>query len=355
MSGIEWVGPRGISRHSKWPRALRMHGSYRTWETIPLLIISVVVHPIITTVLGILIGFSLNLRSSTAYERYMEGHKVWSHLRYVSSTLARNVWIHAEERDGELGKEDLLAKLSFLNLIVAFAVALKHKVRFEPYIQYGDLNDLVSHLDTMARNAGQPSLKKEQSAFTKHIKTLLRIPGANPRQELKRAKRPVGNLPLEILGYMASFIKSVNDNGTLSLPAMESKALNNLQPFDGILVYVITLPIQLVKLMGWHTVPLCIISACIILGFAAIGNEIETPFGVELEEYAFHPDNKPLYLISSAGADFWPSANIEGIRDALKTKAMISKPAILWTPAISSQLEEHSVALQCSLKAHRYW
>lgn len=72
----------------------------------------------IATVLGILVGFALNLRSNTAYERYMEGRKVWSRLSIVSSTLARNIWCHAKEREGELGKQDLLAKVSFLNLIV---------------------------------------------------------------------------------------------------------------------------------------------------------------------------------------------------------------------------------------------
>lgn len=389
-----WAGIiTAISKNVHESKIILCHASKR------LLTDAVVVHPIITTVLGILVGFSLNLRSSTAYERYMEGRKVWSHLTSVSSTLARNIWIHAEEREGELGKEDLLAKISFLNLIVAFAVALKHKVRFEPYIQYEDLQDLIGHLDTFAREAGKPTIRPKKNTFLEHLKTVLRIPGENPRHELKRAKRPLGNLPLEILLYMTAYIKTINDNGTLTVAALDSRILGSLQSLDDILVtadrilntplpiaytiaisqitwiYVITLPVQLVKLMGWHTIIICLISSYIILGFAAIGNEIENPFGLEvndlplevycaqiasdiavissrppakLDEYALHPDNKPLYPVNSSGLKFWPDADMQDIRDALKTRAMISKPAMARRQSVafpsSPQCRDNSVS-----------
>lgn len=309
----------------------------------------------------------------------MEGRKVWSNLTGISATLARNIWIHADEREGEQGKEDLLAKVSFLNLIVAFAVSLKHKVRFEPYTQYEDMFDLVGHLDTFARHAGSPCPPENISKIKRHLKALLRVAEPNPRKELKRAKRPLGNLPLEILGYMAAYIKTINDNGTLSLAAMESKAINNIQSLDDILVtadrilntplpiaytiaisqitwiYIITLPIQLVRLMGWINVPVTIIAAYIILGFAAIGNEIENPFGVEvndlplelycaqiasdiaiissrprakLRDWALHPSNNPLYPINLPVHNYWSETNIEDIREALRTRAAINKPAM---------------------------
>jgi len=365
-----------------------------------MLIPTVNIHPVVATVLGILVGFSLSLRSSNAYERYMEGRKVWSNLTGVSATLARNIWCHAKERGGEEGKKDLLAKISFLNLITAFAIALKHKVRFEPYTQYEDLFDLVNHLDTYAKYAGKPRTKTPRPNTWTQIKYLLRIAETNPRKELKRAKRPLGNLyvssltvlkqatntdleptprPSEILAYMNAYVQEIIDNGTFPLAAIQGKAVTNIQSFDDILVtadrilntplpiaytiaisqitwiYVVTLPLQLVKLMGWANIPVTMISAYIILGYAAIGNEIENPFGTEvndlplelycaqiasdiaiissrpparIEDYAFHPDNKPLYPISTSGPKYWPDADIEDIRDALKTRALISKPAM---------------------------
>jgi putative membrane protein len=103
--------------------------------------------------------------------------------------------VHAKEREGEVGKDDLLGKISFLNLIVAFAIALKHKVRFEPYTQYDDLEDLVNHLDTFARVAGRPSEGPGKPTLWRKLKYILRVAKANPRAELKQAKRPLGNLP----------------------------------------------------------------------------------------------------------------------------------------------------------------
>jgi hypothetical protein len=37
-----------------------------------------------------------------------------------------------QEREGKEGKEGLLAKVSFLNLIVAYAIVPKHKLRLHP-------------------------------------------------------------------------------------------------------------------------------------------------------------------------------------------------------------------------------
>jgi putative membrane protein len=107
--------------------------------------------------------------------------------------------------------------------------------------------------------------------------------------------------------------------------------------------------------MNWLNVPVTIIAAYIILSFAAIGNEIENPFSyevsdlplelycaqiapdvtiisspppAELHEYVTHPGNKPLYPISSAGPKGWPDTGFEHINEALKTRAMISKPTM---------------------------
>jgi putative membrane protein len=185
--------------------------------------------------------------------------------------------------------------------------------------------------------------------------------------------------PSEILAYMNAYVQEIVDNGTFPLAAIQGKAVANIQTFDDILVtanrilntplpiaytiaisqitwiYVITLPLQLFKLMGWANIRVTMISAYIILGYAAIGNEIENPFGTEvndlplelycaqiasdiaiissrpptrIEDYAFHPDNKPLYPISTSGPKYWPDADIEDIRDALRTRALISKPAM---------------------------
>lgn len=48
--------------------------------------------------------------------RYAEGRKYWALLLQYSRILARIIWIHNEEREGDEGKEDLLAKLFVTSL-----------------------------------------------------------------------------------------------------------------------------------------------------------------------------------------------------------------------------------------------
>lgn len=115
-----------MSKHSKWPFFLRMHGSVLPKMILPLIVVAswstlitclcryvypLVVSSLLLTVLGFVVGMAISFRTSSAYERYMEGRKYWSQLALVSQNFSRTVWIHVLEREGELGKEDLLAKV----------------------------------------------------------------------------------------------------------------------------------------------------------------------------------------------------------------------------------------------------
>lgn len=96
------------------------------WST-AITVISKFVRPLnvsslLLTVLGFVVGLAISFRTSSAYERYMEGRKFWSQLQLVSQNLARTIWIHTDERDGELGKHDLLAKLYVLPILPKVAL-----------------------------------------------------------------------------------------------------------------------------------------------------------------------------------------------------------------------------------------
>ena len=75
------------------------------------------IHPIVITVLGLLVGLALNLRSQTAYERYMEGRRMWAHLGASSTSLARHIWLHVKEGEEPHSKEILIGKTTALNLV----------------------------------------------------------------------------------------------------------------------------------------------------------------------------------------------------------------------------------------------
>ncbi|KAL8723001.1 MAG: hypothetical protein Q9225_000617 [Loekoesia sp. 1 TL-2023] len=316
--------PRDIERHSKLPYFVRMHGSITPRMIVPLAFIgawatlitciSKFVHPLVVseillTVLGFVVGLGISFRTSSAYERYVDGRKYWAQLSQASRDVARHIWIHVDERheqDPELGKQDLLGKVTALNLIVAFAVALKHRLRFEPYAQYDDLEHLVSHLSTFAGEAFDPdtSTPQPKTSWKRGGEYLgITFAQSNPRKVIKRSKKNLGNLPLEVLTYLSAYVESVIKSGQFSNGTEQAMVMTSLNSLNEVLagtervlntplpvaysiaisqitwVYVMMLPFQLWHALQWITIPGTIVGAYIILGIAAIGREIENPFG----------------------------------------------------------------------------
>ncbi|KAF2019337.1 UPF0187-domain-containing protein [Aaosphaeria arxii CBS 175.79] len=383
-----FVGPRDMSKHSKWPFFLRMHGSVLPKMILPLCVVSLwsslitcicefvyplKVNSLLLTVLGFVVGMAISFRTSSAYERYTEGRKYWAQLVLVSQNLARTIWVHAPEREGEFAKDDLLAKVSALNLIVAFSRSLMHKIRFEPGIDYDRLRERIDYLDTFAKAAEAHIPKQKEYGKMKAVGEYLGVTFAesNPRKRVKRSKKPLGNLPLEILTHISAYIHSLIDNETLKVPAYQNQAVTSTVLLNEILVgvervlhtplpiaysiaisqitwvYVMMLPFQLWAQLRWVTIPGSIFAAYIILGIAAIGREIENPFGndvndlpleafcEELEmdldilmsqpapvprEFMKRNDNMPLYPLDPSGYNFWSERSKAAIREALMTK-----------------------------------
>ncbi|KOS21762.1 UPF0187 protein [Escovopsis weberi] len=384
-----FVGPRDLSRHTKWPLLMQMHGSILPKMIIPLLLvgawatcitlISKKVHPlevnsVLLTVTGFVVSMGLSFRSSTAYERYSEGRRLWASLSTASQALGRMFWIHAKDPETKDTRETLLNKVSAMNLLAAFSVALKHDLRFEPYTGHPDLHPLVRHLNTFARTATETVAPPEKkTGFFKSTGENLGVSFAasNPRKLVKRAELPLGNLPLEILSHIALTVDFMIQNGQLTLPIQQTIAYNNMTVLNDVLtgcqrvlntplpvaysiaisqitwVYVLLLPFQLVKLLGWIAIPATVAASYIILGLLMIGHEIENPFGTDVndlpldsycdqiqhdldiiasyerrgaESFLANPNNVPLYPVSSAPVDVWMQRSEAALRETIRTK-----------------------------------
>jgi putative membrane protein len=307
-----FAGPRDMARHSKLPQFMRLHGSVLPKMLLPLLfiggwatavtliskhVVKLGVNSILLTVLGFVVGLALSFRSSTAYERYNDGRKYWSQLMLTSRNMARLIWVHVEERHSvseELGKQDLLAKVSAINLLNAYAIALKHHLRFEPATEYADLQPLVAHLDLMAGTADQVALRKQKTTPWKSAGEYLGVSFAesNPRKLIKRANDNLGNPPLEILTYLSSYMEHVFQEKTLTGPIHQTWSMNNIASLADVLTgtervlntplpiaytiaisqitwaYVLVLPFQLYNYLDWVTIPGTVLAAYIILGLS---------------------------------------------------------------------------------------
>lgn len=189
------------------------------------------VNSVLLTITGFVVGLGLSFRSSTAYERYAEGRRYWAQLTLACQNLGRVFWVHARETDPdpEKQKAHLLQAMTCTNLIVAFTIALKHKLRFEPYTAYDDLSHLVAHLQTFAGTATADDPSKAELPRKNIFKEVgeylgVSFAASNPRKMLKKAQLPLGNLPLEILNYLGRCTDKFVEEGKLPVPMQQTLA-----------------------------------------------------------------------------------------------------------------------------------
>ncbi|RGP81738.1 hypothetical protein FLONG3_123 [Fusarium longipes] len=379
-------GPRDLQRHSKWPLILQLHGSIMPSLILPLLLVAgwataitviskkvhdLSVNSVLLTILGFVVGLSLSFRSSTAYERYAEGRRYWGTLATASQTLGRVIWIHAD--DNGAGNQDpreiLIKKLGALKLIAGYAVALKHTLRFEHCASQPDMQPYIAHLDTFAGRTTAPT--KRTSTFGKLAGHYLGLSFAqgDPRKHLKRAEEHQGNLPLEILNHLAIALDSIIANKQLPVSIHQTIAYNHLTTLNDVavgcdrvlntplpvaytiaisqitFVYVMLLPFQLTGPLGWIAIPATITAAYIIFGLLFIGQEIENPFGHDVNDLPldvfceqiandlditasfdrraadeFLLGGTPLHPVSSAVGHTWMEYSEEKLRESIRDK-----------------------------------
>jgi putative membrane protein len=119
-----------------------------------------------------------------------------------------------------------------------------------------------------------------------------------------------------------------------------------------VLLYIYLLPFQLYLALDWITIPGTVAAAYIIMGLAAIGNELENPFGndvndLPLDSYCIElqqdldilmskapkfgdflknsQNNQVLWPLSTSGYGDWKDRSEADIRSALKAKVMVGK------------------------------
>ncbi|KAG9093797.1 hypothetical protein FS749_013722, partial [Ceratobasidium sp. UAMH 11750] len=122
------------------------------------------IQPTLLTVLGTVLGFVISYRTSSSFERYNEGRRLWSTIILASRTFSRTVWFHIPdtpvtakpEETTEARARNLIEKRTAINLVEAFSVAVKHYLRGEEGIYYEDLYHLVKFLPAYSLPAGMP-------------------------------------------------------------------------------------------------------------------------------------------------------------------------------------------------------
>lgn len=363
-------------------------------------IISIKVHNLsisnqILTVLGTVLGLVVSFRTSSAYERYGEGRKLWTAIQLASRNLAILIWVQVpEERPLKAGVtedpaknrklEMAIEKRSMINLVQAYSVSVKHLLRGEPGVYWEDLYPLISFLpryaphdgssahddlpvwhqygmnlpraQTAAQSSRSPSPSGSHSRKHSTFDPEKAMPDVHSRYQLGPARNPPkttvydilpflvifkpiislttlvftghraasdknltltgkrrkpahvdSNVPMELSLFLNSYLASLLRQG-LIVPAIASgfvTCLSSLQdsvanlervrntplPFAYqahlrmcMWMYLFFLPFQIRAAYGWLTVPATAFASFLLLGFLEIGQEIEDPFGYDLND-----------------------------------------------------------------------
>ncbi|KAF7327369.1 hypothetical protein MKEN_00314500 [Mycena kentingensis (nom. inval.)] len=132
---------------------------------------TLVIPNVLLTVLGVVIGFVISYRAMSGYDRYWAGRAAWSDVIRNSRAMGRVIWYHIPPRLTPKTPEEIASgkvirsaqelnkcmaeKRMALDLVLGFAVALKHHIRGELGPYYDDLYHLVRPLHEHSHSSKQ--------------------------------------------------------------------------------------------------------------------------------------------------------------------------------------------------------
>jgi putative membrane protein len=208
---------------------------------------------------SIVLGLLLVFRTNTAYERFWEGRKAWGQLVNNIRNLARQILVAIPTDESS----DHCQKISVLNLLPAFAIALKLHLRSESIDR--ELTDLLSP----AQIEHLQKIEHIPLAITFWISQYLEEKyrqGKLDRHQLVNAIELLNNIA-DTIGICERILKT-------PIPLAYAVHLKQL-----VLIYCLLLPFQLVADLQWWTGPVVALISFTLFGIEEIGMEIENPFG----------------------------------------------------------------------------
>lgn len=226
--------------------------------------------PNIILSLNLILSLLLVFRLNAAYDRYWEGRKLWGALVNSVRNLTRGIVIVVETSS----QLDRLEKEETVRLTVAFAVAMKLHLRGEPVDK--QLIVLIS------------SSRYSKLQNTNHLPLTIALWIGEYLQDQYRHKS-IGVYQLTILQNLLDELVNILGGCERILKTPTPLALSIFLK-QLLILYCLSLPIEMVDVLKWWTVPVVIVITSILFGIDEIGSELENPFGRD-------PNDLPLDVI----------------------------------------------------------
>ncbi|KXN70763.1 UPF0187-domain-containing protein [Conidiobolus coronatus NRRL 28638] len=232
----------------------------------------------IVAVLGTFISLLLVFRTNTAYDRYWEGRKVWSTMKVCLRNLARLTWLHCEEKDAK----DRAIKEHIISLLISFAVYTKHHLRQEFDVDYQDCEGLMHNFPETGGTTPDKSIRNNDS----HSFPLIIIQRLSAfiayQVETNRVNVSVQGVLINTLTTLTDCLTGFERILYTPIPTAYAVHLN-----QSLWIFCLVLPFQLLSILKdapWVSIPFTILSTFVLFGILNIGEEIENPFGYDLND-----------------------------------------------------------------------
>ncbi len=212
------------------------------------------------SLLGIVLGLFLVFRTNSAYDRWWEGRKLWGSM--VNNT--RNL---AHKLAAFLSPDDISNREYFISMIPNFVVSVKEHLR--QGVRINDLDPAGSDFQGRLENV-------------RHIPNRLSTMMYERINELYKKNVLTGDqlfLLDKELKEFSDILGACERIKNTPIPYSYSMYLKKF-----IFIYIITLPFGFVTSMGYLTIIVVIIIAFVLLSVELIAEEIEDPFGRDVND-----------------------------------------------------------------------
>jgi putative membrane protein len=211
------------------------------------------------SLLGIVLGLFLVFRTNSAYDRWWEGRKLWGGM--VNSTRNFALKLDACLDKGSNDRE------WFSQMIPNFIYATKEHLRQGTLIPELEIDD-AAELEAITQAKHRPNrISSLMYRRVNHLYEKGKITGdqlINLDKEMK-----------DLIDLMGACERIRNT----PIPYSYSMFLKKF-----IFIYVVTLPFGFVTISGYMTIPMVLIIAFVILSVELIAEEIEDPFGRDVND-----------------------------------------------------------------------
>ena len=212
------------------------------------------------SILGVILGLFLVLRTNTAYDRWWEGRKLWGALVNDSRQLAIKL-------DAFLPKDALEDREFFRRMIPNVSFAIKEHLRDS--IMIGEM-DLIS--DEI----------KQKMIASKHrpnmINRLLYERVVKCQKEGKLSSEHLFILDKEIKGF-TDIVGACERIKSTPIPYSYSMFIKKF-----LFIYAITMPATFMWQLRYWTVPVIVLAFYFLISVELIAEEIEDPFGRDIND-----------------------------------------------------------------------